>query len=183
MAGDTETAVMVMRMEQGLDTGPVCLGEQVPIGADADRGRAARRAGAARRFADGARAGGAGTRLARLHAAGGRRRHLRQEDRQGRGAHRFRRRRARRCTTSSAACRRFPAPGSKPVPTASASASRCCAPFLPTGSGTPGTVLDDQLTVACGSGAVRLIELQRAGKKPATDASKAAADPVDTRKD
>ena len=25
-----ETAVMVMRMEQGLDTGPVCLGEQVP---------------------------------------------------------------------------------------------------------------------------------------------------------
>ena len=34
------------------------------------------------------------------------------------------------------------------------------------GSGTPGAVLDDKLTVACGSGAVRLIELQRAGKKP-----------------
>ena len=34
------------------------------------------------------------------------------------------------------------------------------------GSGTPGTVLDDQLTVACAEGAVRLIELQRAGKKP-----------------
>ena len=29
---------MVMRMEQGLDTGPVCLGEQVPIGADATAG-------------------------------------------------------------------------------------------------------------------------------------------------
>ena len=27
MAGDRETAVMVMRMEEGLDTGPVCLGE------------------------------------------------------------------------------------------------------------------------------------------------------------
>ena len=34
------------------------------------------------------------------------------------------------------------------------------------GSGAPGVVLDDQLTIACGSGAVRLIELQRAGKKP-----------------
>jgi methionyl-tRNA formyltransferase len=34
------------------------------------------------------------------------------------------------------------------------------------GSGAPGEVLDDQLTVACGSGAVRFIELQRAGKKP-----------------
>ena len=34
MAGDTETAVMVMRMEAGLDTGPICLGDQVPIGPD-----------------------------------------------------------------------------------------------------------------------------------------------------
>ncbi|MCB1489156.1 MAG: methionyl-tRNA formyltransferase, partial [Bauldia sp.] len=36
---------------------------------------------------------------------------------------------------------------------------------LAEGSGTPGTVLDD-LTIACGSGAVRLLELQRAGKQP-----------------
>jgi methionyl-tRNA formyltransferase len=34
-------------------------------------------------------------------------------------------------------------------------------------SGPPGTVLDDRLTVACGTGAVRLIEVQRAGKAPA----------------
>jgi methionyl-tRNA formyltransferase len=27
-------------------------------------------------------------------------------------------------------------------------------------------VLDDKLTVACGSGAVRIVELQRAGGKP-----------------
>jgi methionyl-tRNA formyltransferase len=33
------------------------------------------------------------------------------------------------------------------------------------GSGPPGTVLDDQLTVACGEGAVRILELQRAGKQ------------------
>ena len=34
------------------------------------------------------------------------------------------------------------------------------------GLGEPGRVLDDHLTVACGSGAVRIVELQRAGGKP-----------------
>ena len=33
-------------------------------------------------------------------------------------------------------------------------------------TGQPGTVLDDHLMVACGSGAVSFIEVQRAGKKP-----------------
>jgi methionyl-tRNA formyltransferase len=33
------------------------------------------------------------------------------------------------------------------------------------GSGKPGTVLDDKLTVACGEGAIRIVELQIAGKK------------------
>ncbi len=34
------------------------------------------------------------------------------------------------------------------------------------GSGAPGTALDDNLTIACGDGAVRLIQVQRAGKQP-----------------
>ena len=34
------------------------------------------------------------------------------------------------------------------------------------GMGAPGTVLDDRLTIACGEGAVRILELQRAGAKP-----------------
>jgi methionyl-tRNA formyltransferase len=34
------------------------------------------------------------------------------------------------------------------------------------GSGAPGAVLDDHLTVACGEGAIRIVELQRAGKAP-----------------
>ncbi|MDI3470206.1 MAG: Methionyl-tRNA formyltransferase [Pseudolabrys sp.] len=34
------------------------------------------------------------------------------------------------------------------------------------GDGAPGTVLDDRLTIACGDGAVRLTEVQRAGKQP-----------------
>lgn len=35
---------------------------------------------------------------------------------------------------------------------------------LAKGAGTPGEVLDDQLTIACGEGAIRIIELQREGK-------------------
>jgi methionyl-tRNA formyltransferase len=31
------------------------------------------------------------------------------------------------------------------------------------GGGPPGAVLDDNLTVACGEGAVRIVELQKAG--------------------
>jgi len=34
------------------------------------------------------------------------------------------------------------------------------------GSGVPGGVLDDKLTIACGDGAVRLTQVQRAGKQP-----------------
>jgi methionyl-tRNA formyltransferase len=34
------------------------------------------------------------------------------------------------------------------------------------GSGAPGRVLDDSLTVACKKGAIRILELQRAGKQP-----------------
>jgi methionyl-tRNA formyltransferase len=34
------------------------------------------------------------------------------------------------------------------------------------GAGAPGAVLDDQLGIACGEGAIRIIELQRAGKVP-----------------
>ena len=34
------------------------------------------------------------------------------------------------------------------------------------GDGSPGRVLDDRLTIACGNGAVRILELQRAGRQP-----------------
>jgi len=37
---------------------------------------------------------------------------------------------------------------------------------LSDGSGAPGTVLDDNLAIACGNGAIRILELQRAGKQP-----------------
>ncbi|HXB79765.1 MAG TPA: methionyl-tRNA formyltransferase, partial [Bradyrhizobium sp.] len=34
------------------------------------------------------------------------------------------------------------------------------------GSGEPGAVLDDRLTIACKQGALRILELQRAGRQP-----------------
>ena len=34
------------------------------------------------------------------------------------------------------------------------------------GDGAPGTALDDALTIACGTGALRLLRLQKAGGKP-----------------
>src|SRR5580693_6230870 len=38
MAGDKETGVMAMKMEEGLDTGPVAMAERVAIGADMTTG-------------------------------------------------------------------------------------------------------------------------------------------------
>ncbi|WP_240232098.1 methionyl-tRNA formyltransferase [Devosia lacusdianchii] len=38
MAGDRQTGVMVMQMEEGLDTGPVAVGEVIPIGPDMTAG-------------------------------------------------------------------------------------------------------------------------------------------------
>src|ERR1700674_2299314 len=38
MAGDAETAATVMRMDAGLDTGPICRMERVPIGPDTTAG-------------------------------------------------------------------------------------------------------------------------------------------------
>ena len=51
------------------------------------------------------------------------------------------------------------------------------------GSGAPGTVIDDQLTVACGDGAVRILELQRAGGQPmkAVDFLRGRPIPIGTR--
>jgi methionyl-tRNA formyltransferase len=43
MAGDERTGVSIMRLTAGLDSGPVCLQESEPIGADDDYGTLARR--------------------------------------------------------------------------------------------------------------------------------------------
>ena len=155
-----------MQMDEGLDTGDVAMIERLPIGAGHDRGRAARRAGAARRRPDGARARRAGARHAAVHAAAGRRRHLRRQDRQGRDADRLGQAVAARCTTISAGCRRFPAPGSRCVD-GEPRVSRCCATTQAEGAGAPGTAArrSSHHRLRRRRGAHRS-KLQRAGKQP-----------------
>ena len=59
MAGDAETGVAVMKMEEGLDTGPVAMVERVPIGPDMTAGELHDRPRPARRGPHGAGARGA----------------------------------------------------------------------------------------------------------------------------
>ncbi|TPQ50959.1 methionyl-tRNA formyltransferase [Prosthecomicrobium hirschii] len=171
MAGDRETGVAVMRMEAGLDTGPVAMTERVAIRPDETTGdlhdRLARlgadlmvRALAAlSRGALGAvpQAAEGVTYAAKIDKA-----------------------EARIDWTLPAATVHDRIRGLSPFPGAWCEATiggkpervkvlrATLAPeaaAADTTAGAPGTLLDDRLTVACGSGAVRLIELQRAGGK------------------
>jgi methionyl-tRNA formyltransferase len=159
MAGDAATAVMVMRMEEGLDTGPVAMAERVAIGPDMTAGdlhdELARlgadlmtRALAALekdalvvtpQAADGV------TYATKISKA---------ETRIDWG---------KAWQEVHDHCR-----GLSPFPGAWCEIGGERAKVLRTtrgeGSGAPGTVLDDKLTIACRDGAIRVIELQRAGK-------------------
>ena len=139
MAGDAETGVTVMKMDEGLDTGDMAMVERVPIGADMTAGElhdALARLGADLM----ARALGALERgTLAVHAAAGRRRDLCGEDRQGRDADRL---------GQAVAAVHDHIRGLSPFPgawceLAGERGSRCCAPTRGEGSGAPGTVLDD----------------------------------------
>jgi methionyl-tRNA formyltransferase len=169
MAGDSETAVVVMRMEQGLDTGPVCLGEPVPIGADETAGE----------LHDVLAQRGASLMVRALSAL--ERGSLDCTPQAADGvtyAKKIDKAEARIDFGADAGQVHNLIRGLSPFPGAWFEAGvegkreriKVLRATLAEGSGTPGTILDDQLTIACGSGAVRLIELQRAGKKPMTAA-------------
>jgi methionyl-tRNA formyltransferase len=164
MAGDAETGVMVMRMEEGLDTGPVAMAERVPIGSDATAGEvhdALAPLGAALT----ARALDAlehGTLPLTPQAAEG----VTYAAKIDKGETRI------DWTQPWHEVHNHirglsPFPGAwfetavdgKPVRVKVLRTTRG------EGSGRPGTLLDDRLTVACGEGAVRILELQRAGAR------------------
>ncbi len=63
-------------------------------------------------------------------------------------------------TTISAACRHSPARGSR----LGGQRVKVLRSALAEGTAAPGTVIGDDLTIACGDGAVRLLQVQRAGK-------------------
>jgi methionyl-tRNA formyltransferase len=161
MAGDAETGVSVMQMDEGLDTGPVALIERVAIGPDMTAGELhdrlavvgadlmARALAALERgslaFKPQAEAGA--TYAKKIENAETRI----DWSKPARAVHDH----IRGLSLSPGAW--FALAGTRVRALRSARAE---------GKGAPGTVLDDKLTVACGDGAVRLLEVQHAGARP-----------------
>lgn len=165
MAGDTATAVMVMRMDEGLDTGPVCLAEHIPIGP----------AMRADELHDAMAATGAGLMVRALAAL--ERGSLTATPQPAEGvtyAAKIEKAESRIDFTRPAAEVHNRIRGLSPFPGAWFETSAAGKPErikvvqskLVDGSGASGTVLDGHLTIACGDGAIHFEIVQRAGKKP-----------------
>jgi methionyl-tRNA formyltransferase len=158
MAGDDETGVMVMQMEEGLDTGPVLMAERTPIG----RKTAGELTGELARL-------GADLMVRALSAL--ERGSVAAEPQSSEGvsyAKKILKDEARIDWTKSAGEIDCLIRGLSPAPGAWTQANGERLKILyaepAAGSGAPGDALDDRLTIACGSGALRLVRLQRAGK-------------------
>jgi methionyl-tRNA formyltransferase len=165
MAGDRESGVTIMKMEEGLDTGPIAMAERVPIDADATAGDLSDRL--ARLGAD---------LMARTLAAIERGSlALRPQPPAGViyagkiGKHETRIDWTRSWQQAHDHIRALsPAPGAWFEFSAGAGTHARIKVLRSTrgeGSGPAGTVLDGRLTVACGQGAVRILALQRAGRE------------------
>jgi len=165
MAGDSETGVMVMRMEAGLDTGPVAMSERVAIAPNVTAGELTERLAVlgadlmVRALAALSRGG-----LSFVpQAADG----VTYAAKLDKGETRI-------DWSRPAADVHNHIRGLSPEPGAWFELDLGKAPErvkvlrseLAEGAGAPGAVLDGELTVACGSGAVRLVQIQRAGKQP-----------------
>ena len=170
-AGDAATGMMVMRMEAGLDTGPVALTVETPIGRTDTAGDLHDRLAAlsAKLMVEA---------LERLEA--GTLRFESQDDvaaRTGREPVYARKiDKAEAAIDFSESAERVAATinAFSPFPGAWTMVPFAVAPervkFLRAEAvadfGLPGTTIDDALTIACETGAVRILELQRAGGKP-----------------
>ncbi|MEC8292421.1 MAG: methionyl-tRNA formyltransferase [Pseudomonadota bacterium] len=157
MSGDAETGICIMQMEAGLDTGPVLLREETAIEAEETTAQLHDRLsdmGAALIVEA----------LAKLPTLTPK---LQPED----GvtyASKIDKAEAAIDWSAPAAEVDRKIRGLSPFPGAfvefDGQRIKLLASRLVDGAGAPGEVLDDQLTVACGSGAVQLLRLQRAGK-------------------
>jgi len=164
MAGDAETGVMVMRMEEGLDTGPIGLAERVAIGPDETAGELHDRLSPL----------GADLMARALGALGrGGLTFTPQPEEGVTYARKIEKGEARIDWTSPAPRVHDHIRGLSPSPGAwfeadlggEAARVRVLRSAPAEGAGAPGEVLDGRLTVACGQGAVRLLQLQRAGRQ------------------
>ncbi|MGA8610744.1 MAG: methionyl-tRNA formyltransferase [Xanthobacteraceae bacterium] len=162
MAGDKETGVSIMKMEEGLDTGPVAQERRVTIGPDATTGdlhdELARLGANMMLVALGALERGS-LRLTPQAATG-----ATYANKIGKDETRIDWMQPWQAVHND--CR-----GLSPFPGAwcelpGAGRVKILRTTKGSGEGQPGRVLDDDLTIACGSGSVRLVEVQRAGGKP-----------------
>jgi methionyl-tRNA formyltransferase len=164
MAGDSETGVMVMKMAEGLDTGPIGLAERVSIGENVTTGE----------LHDKLSLLGADL-MARALAAldRGSLSFTNQAETGVTYASKIDKNESKIDWSKKAADVHNHIRGLSPFPGAWFEARIDGKPVrvkvlrsqLATGSGAPGTLLDDQLTVATNDGAVKLVEVQRAGAK------------------
>jgi methionyl-tRNA formyltransferase len=164
MAGDAETGISIMRLTEGLDAGPVCLIGRVPIGPDMTAGElhdVLAPLGAelmVKALADLAQ-GQLTCRLQHDEAASYAPKLDPRETRiNWRLLAREVRDRIRGLSPHPGAWFEIEINGKERI--------KVLHSALASGSGRPGTLLDDRFTVACGEDAVQLTEVQRAGKKP-----------------
>ena len=159
MAGDTLTGVQVMKMEVGLDTGPVMLTATTPIGETDTTGDVHDRLSLL----------GAGIMVEALAALEAGPVSLQQQSIEGvTVAPKVSASEARIDWTQPGELVAARIRGMSPFPGAwfelDGQRIKVLHAVADAGAGAPGGVLDDDLKVACGSGAVRLTRLQRAGK-------------------
>jgi methionyl-tRNA formyltransferase len=165
MAGDSETGVMVMKMDEGLDTGDVAMAERLTI---TDAMTAADVHDALARLG--------GDLMVRAMGAleRGKLQLTKQTGEDVTYAAKIEKAEARIDWNKPARAVLRHIHGLSPFPGAwceipiegeqvRVKLLRC---EMVEGSGTPGEVLDNRLAVACGEGALRILELQRAGKAP-----------------
>lgn len=165
MAGDTETGVSIMRITEGLDAGPVCLEARMPIGVDQTAGE----------LHDELAMRGARLMVHALSALERGQLDCRPQAEEGATyAEKIDPAETRIDWTQPAHEVHNLIRGLSPYPGAwfeievngKPERIRALRSTLAEGAGPPGTLLEDRLTVACGRRAVRLTQVQRAGKKP-----------------
>lgn len=163
IAGDTETGVELMRMEEGLDIGPVAMREVIPIRPEDTAGDLTKRLAVV------------AARLAVRGLLELERGKLVFTEQPAEGicyAHKLKKREAEVDWSRSSAQVRNHIHGFSPDPGAfsnmyfgqSLERIRILRAEVVVGEGVPGTILDNKMTIACGDGAIRVLEGQRAGR-------------------
>lgn len=165
MAGDGETGMMVMKMDVGLDTGPVAMTERIAIEPDMTAGD----------LHDRLMAVGASLMVKAIAALESGTLALTEQPTDGvTYAAKIDKAETRIDWSLDAGLVHDRLRGLSPFPGAWCEATIAGKPerlkllrsTMAEGAGAPGEILDEALTVACGTGAIRLTQVQRAGGRP-----------------